>query len=485
MSVSVTLGTLAALAIVIMVNYLAATRLEKRIDLDAHSRIQLSPLTVATLKVLTNEVRVVMLYSADSDLFPQVRGMLREYARLSPHIHVEHIDYNRQPAVAEAQKNRFHLASSSGDVVIFEASVDRYRLINENEMSTFDADVGAMLAGKSKEIRRTGFRGEMLFTSAVAALSEASQARGYFIVGHGSRRPDNQEDQTGYKVFANLLEERNVSWSMLTNVPGSIPKDCQLLVITGPTETMMPAETTAIGQYLQGGGRALILLDTATAARTGPLEHLVEEWGVELPPQQAADEQNSAGGLDVATTQFANHPITGPLVRSEAEVVFPWPRVVAAVPEKAQAADAPKATVIISTGPKGKTKSQDADGSGSFTYSAARDFTGEVPLAVAVEHGAVTGVNASPTTTRLVVIGDSLIFANTIMKNSGNHALASLAVGWLLDRSQTLAIGPRPLAEYRLSLTQKKIQLLTLFMAGILPGIAILTGIAVWLRRRV
>ena len=479
----VTMGTLAALAIVVMVNYLSATRLQWRIDLDSRSRIQLSPLTIATLKALTNDVRAVMLYSPDSDLYPQVRGMLREYARLSPRVHIEHIDYNQQPAAAEVQKARYHLASSSGDMVIFDGGGDRYRLVNENEMSIFNADVGAMLAGRTKEIRRTGFRGEMLFTSALAALSEVNQARGYFMAGHGARRPDNQDDQTGYKVFANLLEERNVAWSILTNVSGSIPKDCQLLVITGPTETMMAAEVAAVGQYLQGGGRALILLDTSTAEQIGPLEHLIEEWGIQLPPQQAGDEQNSSGGLDVFSSQFANHPITSPLIRSEAQVVFPWPRVVAAIPENAQAAGAPKATVIISTGPKGKTKSRDADG--AFTYSPSRDFIGEVPLAVAVEHGAVTGVNASPTTTRLVVIGDSLVFANTIMKNSGNRALATLAVGWLLDHSQTLAIGPRPLAEYRLNLTEKKVRVLVIFMAGVLPGSVLLAGVAVWIRRRV
>ncbi|HTI68681.1 MAG TPA: Gldg family protein [Candidatus Limnocylindria bacterium] len=481
-SATVTFGTLAVLAIVLMLNYLSATRVDTRLDLGAGTRAPLSPLTVATLNALTNDLTVVMLYSSESDLFPQVRTMLREYTRLSSHVHLQHVDYEQRPNEAEVLKARYHLSNEAGDMVIFAAGADRFRVVNDNEMSTYDADVGAMLSGRSKEIRRVGFRGESLFTSAIGALSDPTEAHAYFIAGHGARRPENQDDKTGYRTFADLLVERNVTWSVLTNTFAAVPADCQLLILAGPTDTLFPHEAKAIDDYLKRGGRALILLHTATTGSSDPLQQMLHDWSIELPPQQASDMENSAGGLDILTSHFGNHPITSPLARTEERLAFPWPRVVRAASEKSLPADAPRATVIVTTGPNGKTKSPDPEG--GFTFQPGIDYTGEVPLAVTVEHGAVGAGGSVPTTTRLVVIGDALVFANTVLRNSGNRAFASLTIGWLLDRSQTLAIGPKAINEYRLNLNEKQKRLLVIFMAGVLPGTVMLAGVAVWLRRR-
>ncbi len=183
-------------------------------------------------------------------------------------------------------------------------------------------------------------------------------------------------------------------------------------------------------------------------------------------------------------SQFGAHPIASPLARSESKIIFVLPGVVRPVAEAAAASDGLKTAVLVMTGPKGGTKTLSPQGEISFVPG--RDVEGaEIPLAVAVEKGGVSGVNAARSTSRLVVVGDSLVFANSAMKAaSGNRQFAALAISWLLDRSQALAIGPRPIQEYRLDLTAKNMRALWVAMTGVLPGAVLAVGAFVWLRRR-
>ena len=82
-------------------------------------------------------------------------------------------------AVATAIKTRYGLGSNTGDLVIFDAGGGQFRTVDDSEMSTYDADVKGMMAGKNQEIRRVAFRGEALFTAALAGLSESSGTRGF------------------------------------------------------------------------------------------------------------------------------------------------------------------------------------------------------------------------------------------------------------------------------------------------------------------
>jgi hypothetical protein len=82
-------------------------------------------------------------------------------------------------------------------------------------------------------------------------------------------------------------------------------------------------------------------------------------------------------------------------------------------------------------------------------------------------------------------VGDSYFLGNGWIKMESNAEFASYAVNWLLDRSQLLeGIGPRPMKEFRLSLTQSESRTVHWLLLGALPGSVLLVGVLVWLRRR-
>ena len=123
----------------------------------------------------------------------------------------------------------------------------------------------------------------------------------------------------------------------------------------------------------------------------------------------------------------------------------------------------------------------------AFTSEQGREdggSNGAIPLLAAVEKGAIAGVAADRGSTRLVVVGDSFFLANANIDFEANRDFTNLAVNWLLDRSQLMNIAPRPVREYRISLTQSQMTTARWILLAALPGSVLSLGLLVWVRRR-
>ena len=103
---------------------------------------------------------------------------------------------------------------------------------------------------------------------------------------------------------------------------------------------------------------------------------------------------------------------------------------------------------------------------------------------MAVEKGRIRGVTTERGTTRIVVVGDSLFLGNQMIEKLGNRDFAWLALNWLLDRSELLAIPPRPITEYKLVMTQAEMSAVRWILLAGMPGAVLLMGLLVAVRRR-
>ena len=152
-------------------------------------------------------------------------------------------------------------------------------------------------------------------------------------------------------------------------------------------------------------------------------------------------------------------------------------------PEGGAPADGISVDPIVSAGERARVET-DVRKDGTH-YPSPRDYVGTVPLIVAVEKGRLTGVTADRGATRLVVCGDSIFLGNETINKAANRDFASLAVNWLLDRSQYVTtIGSQPIKEYRLTMTKRQmISARWVLMLG-MPGAVMLLGLLVAVRRR-
>ena len=89
------------------------------------------------------------------------------------------------------------------DRVIFAAN-GRAKVVHESELSEYANAAHEMMAGK--EVSRTGFRGEQLFTAAIFAVSDPKPMRAYFLQGHQEQDPsDDKEGSLAGYAYAHLL----------------------------------------------------------------------------------------------------------------------------------------------------------------------------------------------------------------------------------------------------------------------------------------
>jgi len=471
MAFNVILSSLALLALIVMVNYLAARHFW-RIQVDSN-KTTLCPLTKRVLNSLSNHVKIIIYFDTEGDreLFSSVKTLLKEYEINCPKLDLEFVDY-KTPGRAELIQAQYKFATTSGGGRVIFDYKGRAKTVMASELSEYES------AGK--EFRRSAFKGELLFTSAIASVTEAHSPKVYFLQGHGEHDPASEDDTRGYSKFAKSLNETDVEYGLLGDLTANdIPADCQVLIIAGPDKTLLPEEVARIDQYLSRGGRVFLLLNFQSALNPKRLgfEQLLASWNLDTGLNYIQDKSEGKAKTPqaVIASSFGTHPIVKPLRNSS--LVFYIPRSVGQK-SAVTTADSAKVAELVSTSSSGVVYSN-AKGEGG------PDKQGVFPLAAAAEKGSIQGVSADRGVGRLVVTGDSIFLANYLIEYLGNRDFGMLAVNWLLNRDLLLSgIPARAVKEYKFNLTEQQMSTFRWVFLLVVPGLVMMTGFGVWLRRR-
>lgn len=472
------IGFVALALILASVNYLSQRHF-KRVDLSAEADRQLSPLTKQVLDVVTNEVRVIVYFDRRVPVYKHVIELLRQYEQINSRLTLEVVDYEAKPVRAAEVVAKYKLPVNAKDLVIFDTT-GRTHIISSGELSNYAysdvirSESGAYL----HEIKRTGFKGERLFTSALVAVSDSSPKLAYYLTGHGEHDPGNFNTDGGYGKFSAMLSEIQVPLIPLTLAGANqIPPDCKLLIIAGPQTDLHAEELQKLDAYLGRGGRMLTLFHYNSRAG---LDQLLEKWNVRVGANTVIDYENSRPNGALVATRFGNHPVVRPISTAQLPLQLVFPRTLDVRDPNANKADSPQVQMLIETGPNSVAFRDYFPKSGP--KRPVEEKRGTQKIALAVERAGVPGLADS--STRMAIIGDSFVFNNQLLDAAANRDFAWHGVNWLLDRSQTLnAIGPRPVKEHTVSMTQKQIQRLSGLLVGIIPGATLCLGMLVWFRR--
>ena len=239
LSLNMLLALGAVVALLAMTNYLAARHF-KRWSLSDQAQTQLSPLSLRVVNAVTNPVTVTLYFDKRESLYGLSYNLLKAYRYANPLVEIKVIDYMRDSVSAQAVKLKHKLSENDRDIAIFE-SQGRSKIVYQGELS--DIDIQPLVRGESKEVKRTSFKGEAMFTSAILSVISARQPKAYFLEGHGEHTPESDDGLMGYSRFAGVLHENNVNMDRLRlEEPQDIPADCSLLIIPGP-QTVLQKET--------------------------------------------------------------------------------------------------------------------------------------------------------------------------------------------------------------------------------------------------
>ena len=481
LSLNMLLALIAVVALLAMTNHLASRHFT-RWSFSDQAQAQLSPLSLRVLNAVTNPVKVTLYFDKREPLYGLSYNLLKAYRYANPLIDLKVVDYMRESGAAQVVKLDHKLGDNDRDLVIFE-SQGRPKIVYQGELS--DLDIQPLVRGESKEIKRTNFKGEAMFTSAILSVISARPPKAYFLDGHAEHNPEGDDGLMGYSRFAGVLRENNVSFDRLRlEGPQDIPADCSLLVIPGPRTVLQKEALDKINRYVKQGGRLFVMFfSTAGTPKPTGLETLLSEWGVTVGENVVIDEKNALSETkdDFVTSTFGTHPLVKPLLHGF-QLYTILPRSVAKDLRSAAGADAPQVEQLIYSSKDGRIVT-DIRPNGSWPN--AKDFIGNVSLMVAVEKGGIRNVSADRGTTRIVVTGESLFLANNAIDREGNRQFATHAINWLLARNDLLvAVPPRPMSEYKLTMTTAQMSSARWILMGALPGFILFIGGLVWLRRR-
>jgi len=468
----VVVRTALVLAVVVMVNYLGAI-FYGRYFLSSQTQVKLSSRSLSVVHAITNRVAVTVYYDKTDDWYPTIIALLNEYRSANPNISVKIVDYLTDPGAAQKIKDQYKLSSAKDkDLVIFDCG-GHVKVVNGEALTQVKLE--QVPNATEREFRRkpVAFNGEMMFTAMLLGVENPKPLKAYFLQGHGEPSLSDSGDQE-YQKFGVVLAESYIATEPLQLLgDNAVPADCNLLIIAGPRTEFSPEELQKIDQYLAQGGRLFMLFNYFSIKHPTGLEPILQKWGVNVIPDVVVDRQHSttASAQDVIVYNFGSHPVVNPLTKLALQLILPRP--VSHMDSPNPPADAPKVEELAFSSPQSTLMSDSA--------AAPRSY----PLLAAVEQKTAAGVANTRGATRILVVGDSFFLGNQMIEAGANRDFVGYAANWLLDRTVLLeGIGPRPVKEYRLTITHAQQKQVRWLLLGALPGCVLVFGWLVWLVRR-
>ena len=228
-------------------------------------------------------MKVTLFYDHDHPLYSSVSALLNEYrdVNATPPCGRRGLPARRRGGGENQGRVQNHLAGvTNKNLIIFDCD-GRVKVVNGNALAEYVLE--QVPNETEREFRRkpVAFLGEKMFSSALLSVISPKPLKAYDLTNHGEHRLDGT-DEAGYLTFNSVLEQNYIKVETLSLLgTNTVPGDCNLLIIAGPTAPLGDAEREKIDDYLHQGGRLFALLNFASLARPTGLEKILAGWGVE------------------------------------------------------------------------------------------------------------------------------------------------------------------------------------------------------------
>jgi len=441
----VTMYLLVVIAIVSVANVLA-NRYNKSYDSTSNKRYSLSDQTAKIVKGVSQPIDIT--YYDKTSGFQGAKDLLDRYATLSPKIHLDYVDVDKNPNAARA------------------SGVTKY--------STTVVQIGA----KKEEAKSMT---EEDVTGAIIRDLKGNTRNICFVTGSGERQIDDAE-RAGLSHFKDLLSKDDyTSKSISLLEKAEVPSDCTVVVVGGPKSDYQQIEVDAIKKFVEDGGRAMLLLDPPLkigrpTADNEALDNMLQSWGVTADKDLLLDlspvgQLLGMGPTVALVSTYDPHPIVNDLKGSTTG--FPLSRSLtikntdkSTVQKLFESSDSSLATTKLDSA--SINPSDPANKRGPMTIAAAGTYK--------------TGKENSEG--RFVVVGSSSWVANSFISFNGNSDLGLDAMNWLSSDEDLISIRPKPPEDRKVNMTGAQFNWVRLSSQFLFPGALLLAGLSVWWRRR-
>lgn len=406
-------------------------------DLTQSHRNTLSPATLDVLKRLEGPVTITA-YALPRDargehVHRRIEDFLRPYQRAKPDLAFTIIDPREQPKAAA------------------EAGVR--------------APIELVLTYQRRTERLVEFN-EQAIANALLRLARGTDRLVVWLDGHGERKLNGPANHD-LGEFGRQLELKGFRVSGVNlALAQEMPANAALLVIASPQVNLLDLEVEKIRRYVAGGGNLLWLIDPEPLRGLAPVAELL---GLVLTPGIVADPEAARYGASPAlavAAVYGRHAITDGF---NLITIYPQARQIEAIES-----DEWRVRPLIEVAPRGCVKTGKPEG----RCDKSRDIIGPITIARAFERA------VGDRQQRVVVVGNGHFLSNAFIGNGGNRDLGVNVVNWLAGDDRMIVIQPREAADTQIDIDRFTLYLIAFCFLIAAPLAFMITGLAIWWRRR-
>jgi ABC-type uncharacterized transport system involved in gliding motility auxiliary subunit len=463
---------LVVLGILGAVNYLV-NRHTKRIDLTENQRYSLSDQTRKVLGGLEDEITITY-FQREHDM-TSGQDRLREYQALTDKLKVDFVDPVQNPAKAQAFDVR-----GPWPILVVQRGDKRERITNDSEED---------------------------ITNALIKVTREGQKTVCFVEGEGERSTEDTGER-GYSGAKKALTDSQYEVQDLFLLrEKAVPEECTVVVVAGPEKDLVPQAISPLREFVDAGGKALIMVEPEFKESFPDLVGLLKEWDIEAGDDVVVDVSGmgqlfGANELYPLILDYPYHAITKDF---RLMTLFGMARSMKAGDESIEGVTAqdlgrtaPQAWAETTLNPGGTLEfDEKSDHAGPISLAAAATIKAETPepepspspAAAADSEGdsGDEGEEAAEAKTpegRVVAVGDADFASNALLGVQGNQDFFLNMVAWLAEDVDLISIRPKEPENQTLFLSRQKQQMVAWVALLILPLAFVIAGVATWWGRR-
>jgi ABC-type uncharacterized transport system involved in gliding motility auxiliary subunit len=462
---------LVVLGILGAVNYLV-DRHSKRFDLTENQRYSLSDQTRKVLGGLEDEITITY-FQREHDM---ARGQdrLREYEALTDKLKVDFVDPVRNPAKAQAFDVR-----GPWPILIVQRGDKRERITNDSEED---------------------------ITNALIKVTREGQKTVCFVEGEGERSTADTGER-GYSGAKKALTDSQYAVQDLFLLrEKAVPEECTVVVVAGPEKDLVPEAISPLREFVDAGGRAVIMVEPEFKESFPDLVGLLKEWDIEAGDDVVVDVSGmgqlfGTNELYPLVLDYPYHAITKDFrlmtLFGMARSMKAGDASIEGVTAQDLGRTAPQAWAETTLNLGGTLEfDEKSDHPGPISLAAAATIKVEAPQpepspSPAAEEGADgdSGAESEDDATaktpegRVVAVGDADFASNALLGVQGNEDFFLNAVAWLAEDIDLISIRPKEPENQTLFLSRQKQRMVAWVALVILPLAFVIAGVATWWRR--
>ena len=462
-------ATLILIVIVVLVN-VAVNALPKRFTEVDTSGLNLFTLSDESKDLVESLDQDITIYWLTTDPDESIGNLLDRYEGLSSHIKIVQIDPEENPTFI----NKYDMSYYSNNSLIVDSG-ERFRYVRYTDIyvTTHDYSNVEYYNAYGEYPSSTSFDGEGSVTSAINYVVFANLPKVYYLTGHGESELNDDYESGLKRENVELLELSLIS-------EGSVPEDCDVLMILNPTGDLTDADREAVQAYLDQGGRLMLVtspetMDGQRLNIQGIMAgyHVIEQPGFVV---EGDSKYYQSGYPYYLLPSLRSHVITQPLRDGGYRVIMPISSGTKSDAEE-QWNVGETITSLLRTSQSAYAKLLNYE----TLEKEEGDIEGPFDVGVLVEQTLAGGKTAM-----IVWFTSALILDDkaSALVAGGNEDLFINAMSYMTENESGISIHAKSLAEDYLQINNSTATFWEIVIIGAIPLLILAAGIYIFIRRR-